>query len=198
MGGEPTDEELVGRILRGDREAEHSLCGRHDVELRARARRGLPAAIRRKVAESDVIQEAYLTAFAKLRDFEDRGRGSFLSWLRGIVDLKAREAVRRHTRTGKRAVAREVSRGARGDTNGFPGPFPPPSQEAIGREAATLLDRAKMQLPEDYCTVLRLVYEEGRTFDDVAETMGRSRDAVRVLYGRALARLSRIYFGDGP
>jgi RNA polymerase sigma-70 factor, ECF subfamily len=195
MAAEPTDEELVGRILRGDREAEQTLCGRHAEALRALARRRLSPAVRRKVGESDVIQEAYLTAFARLRDFEDRGSGSFLAWVKGIVDLKAREAARQYAGTNKRAVGREVTRGARGDTNGFPGPFPPPSQEAMGREAEALLKRAVAQLPEDYRTVLRLVYEEGRTFDDVAPAMGRSRDAVRVLYGRALARLSELYFG---
>lgn len=196
MAGEPTDEELVSRILRGDREAEQALCVRHAEVLRVLARRRLPPAVRRKVAESDVIQDAYLTAFTRLRDFEDRGSGSFLAWVKGIVDLKAREAVRQYAGTGKRAVAREVTKGARGDTNGFPGRSPPPSQEAMGREAEALLRRAMAQLPEDYRTVLRLVYEEGQSFEEVAPRMGRSRDAVRVLYGRALARVSKLYFGD--
>jgi RNA polymerase sigma-70 factor (ECF subfamily) len=196
MAGEPSDEELVGRALRGDREAESMLCGRHEAALRARARQRLPRTVRRKVAESDVIQEAYLTALARLDEFEDRGSGSFLAWVQGIVDHKAREAARRHAGTAKRAVAREVTRGARGDTNGFPGPFPPPSQVAMGHEAEALLKRAMTQLPEDYRTVLHLVYEDGRSFDEVAQRMGRSRDAVRVLYGRALARLSQIYFAE--
>ena len=196
MAGETSDEELVNRVLGGDREAERALCERHEGALRARARLRLSPAVRRKVGESDVLQEAYLTAFARLRDFEDRGSGSFLAWVTGIVDLKAREAARQHAGTEKRAVAREVTRGARGDTNGFAGPFPSPSQEAIGREAEALLNRVMAQLPEDYGTVLRLVYEEGRSLDDVGQRMGRSRDAVRVLYGRALARLSGLYFGE--
>jgi RNA polymerase sigma-70 factor (ECF subfamily) len=137
-----------------------------------------------------------MTAFRD-REFEDRGNGSFLAWVTGIVDLKAREAARQYAGTEKRAVAREVTRGARGDTNRFPGPS---SSEpgGHGTRRGLLLKRAMGQLPEDYREVLRFVYEEGRSFDEVAQRMERSRDAVRVLYGRALARLSALYFGGQP
>ena len=66
MGGlEPglSDEELVRRAHGGDDAARETLVTRHADLLRARARRRLPRTLRGKVAESDVIQEAWIAAF---------------------------------------------------------------------------------------------------------------------------------------
>ena len=80
-----TDEALIVRAREGDEEAFRLLVARHTPGLRTRIRRRLPALLRRKVAESDVIQSAYFTAYEKLAEFEDRGDGSFKAWLDRIV-----------------------------------------------------------------------------------------------------------------
>ena len=60
---------------------------------------------------------------------------------------------------------------------------------AAGEDAAALR-RTIDGLPDDYAAVLRLVYLEGMTLGEAAERMGRSADAVRKTYGRALSRLA--------
>ena len=45
-------------------------------------------------------------------------------------------------------------------------------------------------LPADYREILRLCREEGLTLREAAERMGRSREAAKKLYGRALVRFS--------
>jgi len=105
---EPTDEDLVRRVRAGDESAARRLFERHLPALRTKARSRLPASLRGKVAESDVIQEAWLAAYLSIDDFEDRGDGSFVRWLRGIVERRVAREVRRHGGVAKRDARREV------------------------------------------------------------------------------------------
>ena len=119
--------DLIRRAQAGDEEAARTLFERHVADLRRRVHRGLPSLARGKLAESDVIQEAYLTAFVRLADFEDRGEGSFGRWLTKILDNKIRHEARRYLGTTKRA-APTCTRGA------SVGPLiPPGGQGSRGR-----------------------------------------------------------------
>ena len=108
---EESDEDLVRRVRAGDEAAARRLFERHVPALRARARSRLPAALRSRVAESDVIQEAYLAAFVALGDFEDRGDGSFAAWLRAILERRIANEVRDGVGAAKRDARREVQIG---------------------------------------------------------------------------------------
>jgi RNA polymerase sigma-70 factor (ECF subfamily) len=187
---DPSDEELVRRVRAGDEAAARLLFERHVTALRAQARARLPAALRGKVAESDVVQEAWLAAYLALGKFEDRGDGSFGRWLRGIVEHKVREEFHHHLDVAKR----DARRGAplrTDDASSIPSPDQPsPSEVAMAGESAAELRRAIDSLPEDHAAVLRLVYLDGLTLVQAGERMGRSADAVRKTYGRALTRLA--------
>ena len=50
--------------------------------------------------------------------------------------------------------------------------------------------RAMAALPADYGEVLRLRQEEHLSLGEAAKRMGRSKEAARKLYSRALARLA--------
>ncbi len=103
---------------------------------------------------------------------------------------KVRETLRQHAGTAKRATDREVSRGMRPDTVQFTAKGPSPSEAAIASELAGRIRAAMQALPEDYRSVLQLTREEGLTLREAAERMGRSREAVKKLYGRALCKLT--------
>jgi RNA polymerase sigma-70 factor (ECF subfamily) len=185
-----SDEDLVRRVRAGDEAAARLLFERHLPALRARARARLPAALRGKVAESDVIQDAWLAAYLALDKFEDRGDGSFGRWLRGIVEHKVREEAHHHLGAAKRD-ARRAARLLTDEARSIPSPDDPsPSECAMAAESAAGLRRAIESLPEDHAAVLRLVYLDGLTLVQAGERMGRSADAVRKTYGRALTRLA--------
>ena len=185
-----SDEELVRRVRAGDEAAARLLFERHLPALRAKARASLPAALRGKVGESDVIQEAWLAAYLALGKFEDRGDGSFGRWLRGIVEHKVLEEAHHHLDAKKR----DARRGARlltDEARSIPSPDQPsPSEAAVAGESAAELRSVIGSLPEDHAAVLRLVYLDGLTLVEAAGRMGRSADAVRKTYGRALTRLA--------
>jgi RNA polymerase sigma-70 factor (ECF subfamily) len=187
----PSDEDLVRRVRAGDEAAARLLFERHLPALRAKARAGLPSALRGKVGASDVVQEAWLAAFLALGDFEDRGDGSFGRWLRGIVAHRVADEIERHLEASKRDVRRE-QRMRTGSVDGF-GPVPDqtsPSQAAVADEERRVLRDAFAALPEDYAAVLRHVHIEGLTLVETGVRMGRSADAIRKLYGRATVAMA--------
>jgi RNA polymerase sigma-70 factor (ECF subfamily) len=191
------DEALVEGIRAGDEEAFRVLADRYSRKLHAHVQRRLLPGMRRRLAASDILQEANLVVLERCSDFENRGDGSFRRWYSRIVDLKVKEAVERHVQTGKRGVGEEVSRSGRGSTAGFPARGPSPSQVAAGRELREAVRSAMKDLPEIYREVLVLVQERQLGMKEASKHLGRSPDAVRKLYGRALARMEELLGLEG-
>jgi RNA polymerase sigma-70 factor (ECF subfamily) len=196
-GDDLAETDLLRRTQRGDGDAFRALFDRHLADLEGRVRRMIPAALRRKISVSDVVQETRITAFSRCGTFDPRGPGALRAWLLRIAELKAREALRRHAGTAKRAAGREVSRGGRMETGDLPGGGPTPSEHAMAAESREAVRRALDALPEDYREILRLTRFEGLTLADAAGRMGRSREAVKKLHGRAMVRLARLLDGEG-
>ena len=191
-GRPPTDEELVRRANAGDEAATRELFERHVAALRARVRRGLPPALRAKVAESDVIQDAYVAAFLKLGEFEDRGDGSFARWLHVVLQRKLLNEVRRHVGGKKRDARREMAAGSSVVRIAGASSDPSPSVAAADAEDRARVAAAIESLPGAQRDALRLVHEERLSYEDAARRLERTPDAVRKLYGRAVLALAVI------
>ena len=187
--------ELIRRFRGGDERAFQILFNRYGRLLSQRIRDHLPDRLRRRVAVSDVLQESLLVAYKRREDFEDRGEEAFRHWLLSIVELKARESVRRHDGTQKRSARREVTRSGRGSTTQFGARQASPSQVAVGVELDDLAKRALAALPTDYREVLRFTRERRLSLAETAVCMGRSREATKKLYARALARFREAFEG---
>ena len=190
-GSPATDEQLVLRAKNGDTHAFEELCTRYEGLLRARARQWIVGAVQRKVSMLDVLQEAFFLAHERLDDFEDRGDGAFGAWLAQIAEYKAREAVRRHAGAAKRDAGREVTRGARPATAQARGRGPTPSQAAVAREETDAVREALQRLSDDHRTVLELVRFDHLPLRDASVLLGRSYEATKKLYGRAVAALAQ-------
>jgi len=187
-----TEAKLIRRFRAGDGEALCALFDRHEGLLRDRAARHLPARLRRRHSISDVLQESRIVAFRRGGDFEPRDEHSLRNWLLEIVERKARRAVQRHDAVAKRSISREVTRTQRPETAKFEGAVPSPSQVAMAAELAEQAKMAMSRLPEDYREVLRLSRKEDLNLKEIAVHMGRSYEATKKLYGRALARLGTV------
>jgi RNA polymerase sigma-70 factor (ECF subfamily) len=180
--------DLIRRFRTGDGEAFRILLKRHQPALEARIRQCLPSHLNRKIAVSDVLQESCVVALRRRDDLEPRGDHAFRNWLLGIVELRTKEAVRYHARTAKRSARREVTRAERPETAQFAARQPSPSQVAIGAELKAIVRQAMDSLPDDYRKVLLLAREERLSLKEAAILMGRSHEAAKKLYGRALFR----------
>ena len=194
-GADLTDELLVARAQQGDEAAFRLLIERRTPMLRGRIRRRLPWLVRRKLGESDVLQAAYLAAFQRLADFEDRGEGSFAAWFDRILEFKIKKVLRQYRDTAKRNVGREITRDQRPATVDVRARGSTPSGHAIAGELEDRVKDAMAELPDDYRTVLRLVKEQALPLAEAGRRMKRSEKAAAKLYGRALCRLTQLVFG---
>lgn len=197
-GEGPSDQELVRRARGGDASAAGMLFERHGAALRARVRRRLPRTLRAKVGESDVIQEACLAAFLHLEEFEDRGEGSFRGWLGTVVERKVFDELRRFAGTKKRRLGREVGGATTAARNAVTSGDPSPSAAAIRDEESARLAAAMEHLSKEHREVIRLVHEQRLPLAEAGARMGRSADAVRKLYARAVLVLGEHMRGDAP
>src|SRR6476661_3354105 len=90
--GDAPDEAIVARVLAGDTAAFERLVRRHNRRL-FRATRAI---LRNDDDAEDAMQEAYVSAFAHLKDFG--GRARFSTWLVRIAVYEALGRLRRGKR----------------------------------------------------------------------------------------------------
>ena len=152
----------------------------------------LPAWLRGKVGASDLVQETCLQAQGHFDRFRDDGEAELLAWLRRILLNNVATLQRRYS-ADKRQVAREVPLaecGADGLLD-LPLPGPSPSSFAAARERDAALLRALERLPEEYRQVVHWRSYGRLPFDEVGRRMGRSAEAARKLWVRAIERLQQ-------
>src|SRR4051794_33661328 len=90
-----SDDEIVARVLAGDRLSFEVLMRRHNQLLYRAAR----AILRSDDEAEDVMQHAYLRAFEHLADYQ--GRARFSTWLTRIAVHEAFARLRRQKRVGQ-------------------------------------------------------------------------------------------------
>lgn len=190
-GGDARDDDLLTRIRRGDEDAARELFERYAPLLRDRAARRLPEDLQAKVGASDVVQEALLSAFLALGDFDPEDPEAFKRWLLRILGNRLTDEIRMLT-TRKRNARREKPL-----VRSPPGRDPTPSVVMMREEQRAALWRAVAELPADQQEAVRLVHFEQVGLAEAAVRLQRSTDAVRKLYSRALKRLAGR-LGHGP
>ena len=183
---------LIGRAQEGDEASIAALYRRHENAVRRRIYRRLPQRLRRRISVSDVVQETLITAIQRLREGAWTHDGSFRAWVGKIADNKALQVTRFHLGTAKRAMGTELSQPDRPDTAAFAGAGESPSRLAMRVESHQQLDSGLSELSEDHRLVIDLVHRHGCTLVEAGERMGRSADAARKLYARAIAALAKI------
>ena len=187
------DDELEDRVRAGDEAAFREFSERHAARLLVRIGQLMPAALHRKVAASDILQESLLTALERLQELRSRDADSLRRWLGRIVEFKVKEEVRRYLGTQQRRAQREVvlpESGLEGLV--IPARDHSPSEVLMGDELGEAARRAWVRLPGHYREVLLLLQDEGVTMTEAGARLGRSPDAAGQLYARALARYAAL------
>ncbi len=120
------------------------------------------------------------------------------AWLREILRNNAVDAIRHYRGALKRDVGREISLTStpvRGDP-ALVERRRTPDGSAIRREEANALGHVLSRLPVEYRLVLELRYWGGLSFVDIAPRLGRSPEAVRKLWYRAVERVQEELAGS--
>ncbi len=137
------------------------------------------------------MQEVRITAHRRLPEFDPQHEGSLKRWLMRIAELTAQGMLKRYLGTAKRSANAEVTRGRRPETGEWHGSGPSPSAAAIKAEDRSLVRGVLESLSDDHRRILLLVFEEQLNLREAGVRLGRSADAARKLYGRALGEFTR-------
>ena len=155
----------------------------------------LGPALRRKIEPEDILQEVVVSALAAPTQFTVAGRDPF-KLLCQVAEQRIIDAHRHHVAAQKRNAEREVSIERPGSaTQGFGFidllvvSMTSPSQAFSRDQKEFRLQTAIEELPEDQREALRLRYVDGLPTKEVAERLGKSHGAIRVLLSRTLAKL---------
>ncbi|RXT47285.1 RNA polymerase subunit sigma [Mesorhizobium erdmanii] len=174
------DMRLVRRALARDAGAFRTIIKTHNQRL-YRLARGI---LRNDAEAEDVVQEAYVRAFANLAAF--RGDASLATWLSRIVINEALGRLRKRRRT----VAMPESSEAQ--VIRFPlNPSDDPERTMAQRQILALVERATDSLPDIYRMVFVARVIEGLSMEETADLLGVRPETVKTRLHRARALLRK-------
>lgn len=172
-----TDEEIVSRVVEGQTALFEVLMRRHNERVYRAAR----SIIRDEDEAEDVMQQAYVNAYAHLRQFDRRAK--FSTWLTKIAINEALGRARKRgrydavdfTEEENQAVERQPSRD--------------PEHQAFTGELRSLLENSIDELPDGLREVFMLREVDGLNTAETAECLGVSEDVVKTRLSRSRAAL---------
>jgi RNA polymerase sigma-70 factor (ECF subfamily) len=178
------DEEIVARVVAGERELYELLMRRHNRRLYRAIRSVLPS----DDATEEVMQQAYVQAFTSLAQFE--GRASFAAWLTRI----AVNAALFHVRRAKREPVSETNDDSSLDQESMSMSNSlrnQPDDAASDVELRRALEGAIDALPEHFRTVFVLRAVEELSVAETAESLGLQEETVKTRFFRARGLLQK-------
>ncbi|QKC93118.1 RNA polymerase sigma factor [Mesorhizobium sp. NZP2234] len=171
---------LVQRALAREAGAFRAIIKKHN-QLLYRIARGV---VRNDAEAEDIVQEAYMRAFASLGSF--RGDSSLATWLSRIVINEAlgRLRKRRHTVAMPENPEAQIIR--------FPlNPSDDPERTMAQRQILALVERATDSLPDIYRMVFVARVIEGLSMEETADLLGVRPETVKTRLHRARALLRK-------
>jgi RNA polymerase sigma-70 factor (ECF subfamily) len=159
------------------------------------AQAGIDSSLQGKADPSDLVQDTLLKAHQGFQQFRGKTESELIAWLRQILANNLADLARRYYETEARRVGREKSlEQALLDSSAaldrlLARQAPSPSESAERREMAVVLADALAEMTGDYREVLVLRSLQERDWDEVAQKLGRSPGATRMLWARALKQL---------
>jgi RNA polymerase sigma-70 factor, ECF subfamily len=169
---------ILTRARQGDEDAFRVL-----VELHARAAFRVAFRLMRDERDAeDVVQESFIRAHRRLPAFE--ARANFGTWLHRIVVNCALDALR--SRDGRGAI-RRAEPAELPDTLVFEGPSP--ERLARSSEIKRRLEESMRTLTDQERVAFTLRHHEGRSIEDIGETLGIQHSAAKHAVFRAVRKL---------
>jgi RNA polymerase sigma-70 factor (ECF subfamily) len=149
------------------------------------ANRQMSPGLQAKCGASDLVQQTFFEAVRDRGAYRGLTNHQVRGWLRAILVNTIRDVARSYG-LAKRKVALEVP-----IEPGLIDCEPTPGARAVAREQAEAVDAALVRLPDDYRRVIELRNREGWPFGEIGAALGRSADAARMLWFRAVERLQQ-------
>lgn len=172
---DPSDGEVVSRVLDGDRDAFRILVRRHQDGLFGHAMRMTG----RSDVASDLVQESLVKAYTSLDRCRNPDR--FGAWAFRIVSNRCKDYLKNVRRSN---VALDDAAPVAGSLD--------PDDDLERSELRRRLDEAMDKLPEDQREAFVMKHEEGRSYGEMAELVGMSEGAMKMRVHRARESLREM------
>ncbi|MGP8021991.1 MAG: RNA polymerase sigma factor [Limisphaerales bacterium] len=183
----PTDADLVGETLSGNRDAFGRIVTRYQSLVCSLAY----SATGSFGQSEDLAQETFITAWKHLSHLRERDK--LRAWLCGI----ARNRINGFLRREGREPVRDAEPLENLSESHAPEPLPP--DYVMSREEEAILWRSLQTIPETYREPLVLFYREHQSVERVAQALELSEEAVhqRLSRGRKLLQEQVLAFVEG-
>jgi RNA polymerase sigma-70 factor (ECF subfamily) len=197
-GRSPEQDRIEGWLTaarQGSEEALGHVLERWRPYLLHMANEELASDLQAKVGASDLVQETFLDAQRDFGRFHGATEDEWRAWLRSILQNKLANLARHYRQTDKRQIDCEIplpTISADGRSDGLMAPDTSPSAQARAHEQDEALARAMGQLPQPHQQIIRLRTYEDLSFEEAGKRMGRSAEAARKLWGRAIEQLQQL------
>ena len=190
---------LVALAQDGDESALNRLCNVYGARVLWIIRLRMGAELRTKMESMDVVQDVLMSALKDLGHFTYKTEGDFLRWLSKIAENRLRGHVQR-LHMNKRDIRKEVRLDG----------YKPTAEDSVvaaldavvtttpsvimsKREDLDKLAKAIDVLKPEYRQVIVLTKIEGLSYKKIGERLGKSADAARMLFSRAMAELTDAF-----
>lgn len=171
-GDSLSDHEIVRRVLAGESALFELIMRRYNQ----RVYRTVRSIVRDESEAEDVMQQAYVNAYAHLGQFEERA--TFVTWLTRIAINEALARIRpRALRLADDMDETIMDR--------LESPRPDPEQELLASELKNVVESEIAALPASYRSVLMLREVEGLSTAETAECLGVNEDLIKTRLHRA-------------
>lgn len=184
-----SDEEVVARVLRGEKGLFEIVMRRHHRRLYCVAR----AILHDDGEAEDVMQSAYASAYEHLGQFA--GRSKFSTWLTRIA---VHEALGRGRKSARYQALEPLLGKDRDPMDTFASLALNPEQQASSSQIRGLLEKAAEKLPDGYRAVFVLRDVEELSTIDAANALGITTENVKTRLHRARALLRKKLTGVRP
>jgi RNA polymerase sigma-70 factor (ECF subfamily) len=190
---------LIALAQDGDESALNQLCKVYGSRILWIIRLRMGAELRTKLESMDLVQDVLMSAFEDLGNFTYKTEGDFLRWLSKIAENRLRGHLQRF-----HALKRDIRKEVRLNS------YRPTAEDSVvaaldavvtttpsvimsKREDLDKLAKAIDALKPEYRQVIELTKIEGLSYKEVGEKLGKSADAARMLFSRAMAELTDAF-----
>lgn len=137
----------------------------------------------------DLNQEVFLRVYKGLNGF--RGTASFKSWLFSIAHNTAAHWIKRFSSTERRGKTPANDSPTEDPMEQIPDPSEGPLVALVQTEAVSDLHKAIEELPERMRLCSQLRFQEGRTYQEIADELGVSIQTVKAHLFQAKTKLRK-------
>ena len=179
---------LLEAAKNGEQEALDQILLMTEERLRRVVDRRLGPKLRASLRRSDVLQNSYLAMLDALPRFEGDNPDDFVAWVARMIENDIRRQNRWFGAGKRKAPSRTSQRNLLAGILGQS--VPTPSAVMSGNEDRLAVREAMCRLEADHARIIELSVFEELTHREIAEEMGRTEGACRMLLLRARTALA--------